>query len=150
MSAAIFNLGKIIVRKSVQWLNQKLQQWSRPTAGTAVLDTVNDLLRPKAELVLENARLRQQVIILQRNVKRPKVTNTDRRLLVLLANRLRAWRSALLLVKPETLLQWHRDLFKLVWRHKSAVKLGHPRLAKEVIALIKQMAKDNPLWGAHP
>ena len=88
-----------------------------------------------------------QGIILQRRVKRPKIANSERRLLVLLASRLRAWRSALLVVKPETLLQWHRDLFKLVWRHKSAVKMGRPRLAKEVIALIKQMAKDNPLWG---
>jgi hypothetical protein len=70
MLAAIFNFGKTIIRKGVQWLNQKLQQWSKPTSGTAVLDTVNDLMRPKAELTLENALLRQQVIILQRRVKR--------------------------------------------------------------------------------
>ncbi len=88
------------------------------------------------------------MIVLQREGKRPTITNVDRRLLVLLASRLQAWRSALLVVKPETLLQWHRDLFKLVWRRKSAVKLGRPCLAPDVIALIKQMAKDNPLWGS--
>jgi putative transposase len=146
--AAIFNFGKAIVRQGVQWLNQKLQQWSRPTAGMAVLECVTDLMRPRSELVLENALLRQQVIVLQRQVKRPKITNVDRRLLVFLASRLRAWRSALLVVKPETLLQWHRDLFKLVWRRKSTVKLGRPRLAPDVIVLIKRMAKDNPLWGS--
>ncbi len=146
--AAIFTFGKTIVRKGVQWLSQALQQWSRPTDGTAALETVNDLMRPKSALVLENAVLRQQVIILQWRGKRPKVTNTDRRLLVLLSSRLRAWRSALLVVKPETLLEWHRDLFKLVWRHKSTAKLGRPRLAPAVIALIKQMAQDNPLWGS--
>jgi putative transposase len=148
MLAAIFNFGKAMVRQDVQWLNQKLQQWSRPTAGTLVLEMATDLMRPKSALVLENALLRQQVIVLQRQVKRPKIANLDRRLLVLLTSRLRAWRSALLVVKPATLLQWHRDLFKLVWRRQCAVKLGRPPLSPEVIALIKQMAKDNPLWGS--
>src|SRR5258707_9695589 len=148
MLTALINVGKAIGRNGIQWFNQKLQQWTKPANGSAVLETVNDLLRPKPELVLENALLRHQVIILQRGVKRPKVTNTDRRLLVLLASRLRAWRSALVVVKPETLLAWHRELFKLVWHHKSAVKMGRPRLMPEVIALIKRMAKDNPLWGS--
>src|SRR5712692_3209073 len=115
MLATIFNFGKTIVRKAVRWLNQKLQQWSRPTDGHAVVDTVADLMRPRSELVLENALLRQQVIVLYRTVKRPKLRNTDRRILVLLASCLRAWRSALLVVRPATLLQWHRDLFRLVW-----------------------------------
>src|SRR5262249_19321852 len=88
------------------------------------------------------------VIILQRKVKCPKLTNTERRLLVLLTSRLLTWPSALLVVKPETLLQWHRDLFKLVWRHKSRARVGRPPLTSEVIALIMPMAKDNPLWGS--
>src|SRR5258706_13478482 len=108
MLTALFNFGKAIVRKGMQWFNRKLQQWTKPTDGSIVLDTVTDLMRPKPELVLENALLRQQVIILQRGVKRPKVTNTDRRLLVLLAGQLHAWHQALVVVKPETLLAWHR------------------------------------------
>jgi hypothetical protein len=71
MLAAVFNFGKTIVRKGIHWLNQKLQQWSRPTDGRAVPETVTDLMRPKSELVLENALLRQQVIVLRRQVKRP-------------------------------------------------------------------------------
>src|SRR5260221_7881356 len=118
MLTALFNFGKAIVRKGMQWFNRKLQQWTKPTDGSIVLETVTDLLRPKPELVLENALLRQQVIILQRGVKHPQVTNTDRRLLVLLTSRLRAWRQALVVVKPATLLQWHRELFKLAWRQK--------------------------------
>ena len=110
MLSSIFNFGKAIVEKSLQWLNQRLQEWSRPTDGRAVLDTVSDLMRPRSELVLENVLLRQQVIVLHRQVKRPKLSNLDRRLLVLLASQLRAWRSALLVVKPESLLQWHPDL----------------------------------------
>jgi len=148
MLAALVNVGKAIVRQAIEWFNQKLQAWTQPTVVSTVLETANDLLRPAPELVLENALLRHQVIILQRGVKRPKVTNTDRWLLVLLASRLRAWRSALVVVKPETLLVWHRELFKLVWHHKSAVKMGRPRLAPEVISLIKRMATDNPLWGS--
>jgi hypothetical protein len=90
MLAPIFDCGKAIVRKGIHWLNQKLQQWSRPTDGRAVLETVIDLLRPKSELVLENALLRQQVFVLQRRAKRPNMTNLDRRLMVLLASRLGA------------------------------------------------------------
>ncbi len=89
MLATIFNIGKAMVRQSVQWLNRKLQQWTRLTDGTTALETVTDLMRPKSELVLENALLRQQVIVLRRQVKRPKIANLDRRILVLLASRLR-------------------------------------------------------------
>src|SRR5260221_10481551 len=135
MLTALINVGKAIGRNGIQWFNQKLQQWTKPANGSAVLETVSDLLRPKPELVLENALLRQQVIILQRGVKRPQVTNTERRLLVLLASRLRAWRQALVVVKPETLLAWHRQLFRLMWRYKTAVQVGRPRLAAEGISL---------------
>src|SRR5258706_576220 len=148
MTVSIVNLGKAIMRKGVAWLNQKFQQWTRPTNSPMVLETIGDLMRPKTELVLENVLLRQQVIILQRQVKRPKITNADRRILVLLASRLHAWRSALLVINPETLFQWHRDLFKLVWRRKSRSKVGRPRLAPEVIALIKQIAKENLASGS--
>ena len=87
MLAALINVGKAIVRQAIQWFNQKLQEWTQPTDGSTVLETANDLLRPKPELVLENALLRHQVITLQRGIKRPKITNTDRRLLAVFAIR---------------------------------------------------------------
>ena len=71
-----------------------------------------------------------------------------RRILVVLASRLRAWQSALLLVKPNILLQWHQQLFKLVWQRKSAIHIGRPPLSEETITLIKRTALDNPLYGA--
>jgi len=148
MLTAVINFGKALIRKGLGWVNQTLQELSRPLDGIAMLATASDLLRPRSELILENALLRQQVIVLQRNVKRPMIRDTDRRILVLLASRLRAWRCALLVVKPATLLQWHRELFRLVWRHKSKAKVGRPHLTPEVIALIRQMAKDNPVWGS--
>jgi hypothetical protein len=61
MLAALFNFRKVIIRQGIQLLNQKLQQWSQPTAGNAVAEPITDLRRPKSELVLENALLRQQV-----------------------------------------------------------------------------------------
>ena len=104
----------------------QIQQWTKPSAGNVVFETLTDVFRPKPELVLENALLRQQVIVLRRKVKHPQLTNTDRRVLVVLTSRKRAWRRALLVVKPETSLQWHRDLFKLVWRHKLRARVGRP------------------------
>ena len=59
------------------------------------------------------------------------------------------WRDALLLAKPETLLRWHREGFRLWWRWRSRSRRSHePRVAPNVIALIRRMAKDNRLWGA--
>ena len=77
--------------------------WGRPTAAHAT-GTVLDLLRSRAQLLAENALLRQQLIALRRSVRRPAMTPTDRAVLVLLAGRVRAWRQALLIVQPETLL----------------------------------------------
>ena len=119
--------------------------WS-PPAVTHAMGTGADLLRGRAQLLAENARLRQQLIVLRRSVKRPAMTPTDRALLVLLAGRTRAWRRALLLVQPETLLRWHRAGFRALWR-KSRPGPGRPPLAAETVALIRQMAAKNPRWG---
>jgi putative transposase len=64
------------------------------------------------ELIAENALLHQQLIVLTRSTRRPRVNRSDRALLVLLASRVRAWRQALLIVQPATLLGWHRARFR--------------------------------------
>jgi len=96
----------------------------------------------------ENALLRQQLIVLRRHVKRPTFTKTDRLLLVLLARAVRTWKQALLIVQPETLLRWHRQGFRLFWKDKSRVGSPQPKISKATVALIKEMARDNRLWGA--
>jgi len=100
--------------------------------------------------VAENALLRQQLLILRRSVKRPRCTPTDRGLLVLLASRVRAWRHALLIVQPETLLRWHRQGFHLFWRRKArpASSARRPKVSADTIALIREMARSNRSWGA--
>ncbi len=108
------------------------------------------MMRSKPALILENALLRQQVVILQRGVKRPRCTSIDRGLLVLLASRLRTWRQALLIVQPATVLRWHRQLFRLWWQRKThATTPAHrPTLASETVALMRDMAAANRTWGA--
>jgi hypothetical protein len=98
---------------------------------------IADLTRSRAELITENALLRQQLIVASRAVKRPAFRVHERGLLVLLASLHRRWRDALLLVKRETLLRWHRDGFRWSWRRKSRPSgPREPRLAPNVTALI--------------
>jgi transposase InsO family protein len=69
-------------------------------------------------------------------------------LLVLLASRLRAWAGALVIVRPETVLRWHRDGFRLFWRRKSARRSATARIPVETVTLIRRLAAENRLWGA--
>jgi putative transposase len=71
-----------------------------------VTGTLAGLTRSEGELMAENAYLRQQLIVLERQVARPQVRQRDRQVLVLLASRLRTWREALIVVKPDTLIGW--------------------------------------------
>ncbi|HJT55053.1 MAG TPA: integrase core domain-containing protein [Ktedonobacteraceae bacterium] len=129
-------------------LSSRLTHWTKPLVASLPLATLTDLGRSKSELITENVLLRQQVIILKRQVKRPACTNTDRLLLVLLARLVRTWQQALLIVQPDTLLRWHRELLRLYWKRKSKASSHTPKVAAETIALIRQMATDNRLWGA--
>jgi putative transposase len=129
-------------------LSARLTYWTKPLTSSLPLSTLADLGRSKSELVAENALLRQQLIILKRQVKRPACTKTDRVLLVLLARLVRTWQQALVIVQPETLLRWHRELFRVYWKHKSNAPARKPKVAAETIALIRQMAQENRLWGA--
>ena len=112
------------------------------------LSIAADLPRRKSELIAENALLRQQLIILHRQVKKPRFTPSDRLWLVLLASCLKHWKEVLFIIKPDTLLCWHRQGFRLFWRFKSRHRGGRPTLDTETVALIQRMAKENRLWGA--
>lgn len=116
---------------------------------TAAVGATRDTVRSRADLIAENALLRQQLIVIRRKIKRPALRDGDRILMVLLARWNSAWRDALHLVKPDTLLRWHRDIFKLIWRRKSRSKGDQPkRLNPETCTLIRTMARDNVTWGA--
>jgi len=129
-------------------LHDGIVRWMKPRSISLLYGAITDLTKGKSELLVENALLRQQLIILHRQVKRPVCKKTDRFLLLLLAKMLRTWKQALLIVQPETVLRWHRELFRLFWKHKSKTDSRQPKLSPETIALIKEMASKNRLWGA--
>jgi Integrase core domain len=110
---------------------------------------VHDLFRSREELLAENALLRQQLIVSSRTVMQPKFRPLERGLVVAVSSVVKSWQNAILLVKPDTVLRWHREGFRLLWKRKSkATKLRQPRISAETIALIRDMAARNKTWGA--
>lgn len=102
--------------------------------------------RTKAALRAENLFLRKQLALyVEREAKPLRATDATRFCMVLLS-RLFAWQNALVSVKPETFLHWHRKGFRLLWRWKSR-RRGRPRVPEEVQDLIRRMARENPTWG---
>src|ERR671916_3489771 len=126
------------VRRGVDALRAGVSRWTRPRPVALAAGLAADLTRSRRDLLLENALLRQQVLVLRRTVKRPALTPLDRGLLVLLASRLRTWASALLIVQPGTVLRWHRQGFRLVWRRTSAPRSRPSPLATTTIDFIRQ------------
>jgi len=104
--------------------------------------------RARCQLALENLALRHQLLVLQRRVKQPRLDRSDRLLWVLLSRLWKNWRPSLVLVKPETVVAWHRGAFKAFWRWKSRPRRrGRPTVPREIINLIRRMARENPLWS---
>jgi hypothetical protein len=119
MLSAIVNACKTFLNH----VKVTIKNFTKPETAVLANGTVSDIMRSRKDLMVENAILRQQFIVLNRQVKLPKFTNGDRLRLVLLSRLTQFWDSALHLVQPHTLLRWHRDL-------------------------IKEMAEKNWLWGA--
>ena len=104
--------------------------------------------KARRELALENA-LRQQLAVLRRSVKRPRLSNVDRGFWVLLRRIWTDWERVLVIVKPETVVRWHRCGFRRYWTWKSRRRRpGRPGVAPEIRELIRNMSRANPLWGA--
>jgi len=102
-------------------------------------------LRSRATLALENAALRQQLAAYQRAEKRPRLQPGDRLFWVLLRRLWSDWARSLLIVRPATVIGWHRQGFRALWRRKS--RPGRPRIPKRHIAFIKRISSDHPEWG---
>jgi putative transposase len=113
-----------------------------------LLATARSSLRPQRELALENLALRQQLAILQCKTKRPKLTKADRAFWVALSRLWPDWQNALLVLKPQTVIGWHRKGFRLYWSWKSRNRGGRPLIDAEIRTLIRRMARENSTWGA--
>jgi hypothetical protein len=105
--------------------------------------------KSKSRLEAENAALRHQLIVLQRRVSgRVQLTNWDRLFLVKLYRWFPSVLKAITIIRPETLVRWHRAGFRRYWRWKSGSLGGRPQVDADLRALIRRMSVDNPLWGA--
>jgi len=116
---------------------QKLQDWLKRK-----LDVV-------AYLTAENLALRQQLIVLKRNQKRPNLKERDRMFWKILSQVWPRWRDSLVIVQPETVIGWQKRAFRFYWRRKSrGAYRGRPKLSPEVKSLVLKLSAANPLWGA--
>src|SRR5215475_9799317 len=106
------------------------------------------LFVPRLSLATEILVLRQQILVLNRTVKQPKLRRRDRLLWVCLSRLWKDWRDALIIVKPDTVIKWHRQGYCLYWRWKSKALIGRPPIDKEIRELIRRISRENPLWGA--
>jgi len=118
-----------------------------------ILATIRVLLRAllanRASLAMENLALRQQLAVLKRSTRRPRLRQRDRIFWVWLRTLWKGWRSCLVVVQPETVVKWHRQGFRLYWHWKSRRrKPGRPRIEPEIRRLIRRMSRENPIWGA--
>jgi hypothetical protein len=105
--------------------------------------------KSKSRLGAENAALRREVIILRRKVRgRVHLTNGDRFFFVQLYRWFPSVLNIITIIRPETLVRWHRAGFRRYWRWKSRSLGGRPQVEADLRALIRRMSVDNPLWGA--
>jgi hypothetical protein len=105
--------------------------------------------KSKSRVEAENAALRHQLIILRRKVRgRVRLTNGDRLYFIQLYRWFPSVLKAITIVRPDTLVRWHRAGFRRYWRWKSRALGGRPQIDADLRALIRRMSVDNPLWGA--
>src|SRR6266852_9285518 len=114
-----------------------------------VLTVLASPFKSKSRLDAENAALRHQLIVLRRKVRgRAQLTNNDRWFFVQLYRWFPSILQVLTIIRPDTLVRWHRAGFRCYWRWKSRSLGGRPLIEPELRALIRQMSMENPLWGA--
>jgi putative transposase len=105
-------------------------------------------VRTQRELALENLALRQQLALWKARQPRPRLTDLDRIFWVVLSRFWKNWQNSLRMVRPATVVGWHRQGFRRYWAWKSRRRQGRPAIGRELRDLIRRMSDANPLWGA--
>lgn len=115
-----------------------------------ILSALRDLFRSRATLEAENLALRHQPALLKGRLgkRRVQLSWRDRMFWIILSKVWPGWRSALVIVRPETGLRWHREGFRAYWRWRARPHGGRPRIDLETRELIARLRRENPLWGA--
>jgi putative transposase len=115
----------------------------------AMLVYARAFLMGRHSLAMETAALRQQLAVYKRKQPRPKLNQFDRLFWIVVRRVWNNWSEALVLVKPDTVISWHRAGYRLFWRWRSRPhRVGRPKVAEEVRRLIRRMKRENPRWGA--
>jgi putative transposase len=119
-----------------------------PHCILTIVAVIGVSFRSRTDIALEILALRQQVAVLKRRQPRPTIHLLDRFFWTTLRHLWPRWSDVLLVVKPATVVAWHRAGFRLYWRWRSRPRGGRPRVTEEMRELIKRMATENPAWGA--
>ena len=125
-----------------------LESESVPEFFFSILASVRVFFRSRSDTALEVLALRQQVAVLKRKRPRPKLNSLDRLFWTTLRHLWSRWTDVLVIVKPETVIGWHRAGFRLYWRWRSRPRGGRPKITEEIRTLIRRLASENPSWGA--
>jgi len=115
---------------------------------TAFLTAVRVFFHNRVDTSLEVLALRQQVAVLKRKRPRPSLNRLDRFFWTTLRHIWPRWSDVLVIVKPETVVGWHRAGFRLYWRWRSRPRGGRPKVSVEIRTLLRRMAAENADWGA--
>jgi transposase InsO family protein len=119
------------------------------TFALAVAAYIRSFFVTRHKLALEATALRQQLAVFKRKQTRPRLHRFDRLFWIVLRRLWPGWPEALIIVKPETVVSWHRAGFRLFWRCRSGLRPpGRPKVSKEIRQLIRRMKTENPSWGA--
>jgi hypothetical protein len=114
----------------------------------SMLAVIRVFFRARRDTALEILALRQQVAVLKRKRPRPPLNAIDRLFWTVLRRLWSRWSEVLVIVKPETVIAWHRAGFRLYWRWCSRPHGGRPKVTEEIRELIRRLADENPDWGA--
>src|ERR1700688_1025842 len=118
-------------------------------ALVVLLRTLGLLCSGHRAVALENVALRQQLSVLRRTVRHPQLRQRDHLFWVFLAKAWQDWRTALIVVQPDTVVRWHRQWLRRRWTQRSApTRPGRPSTPGAIRTLVEQMAAANPIWGA--
>jgi hypothetical protein len=134
------------------YANPDRMTFSERTSTAGIVSSLAFVVAPfklKSRLEAENAALRHQLIVLRRKVQgRVRLTNSDRMFFIQLYRWFPSILNVLTIVRPETVVRWHRAGFRWYWRWKSDSFGGRPQIDTQLRALIRRMSVENPLWGA--
>ena len=130
-------------------LSQKPWNFASPPDTLSGIHKIIEIFADRAALHTEILALRQQVAVLKRKRPRPSLRKADRVFWVILSCLWPGWRHALVIVRPETVIGWHRKGFRLFWTRKSRRrKPGRPPVSREIRYLVRRMSRENTRWGA--